>query len=96
MPSPWMAGAALTGDERVAVAASQVKPIGPWSAPDSAMARYTSADQFKSMLRTGKRPDGTPISDVMPFKSLVYMDDGELDALYAYLKTIEPRPFGQR
>ena len=66
------------------------------SAPDSAMAHYTSADQFKSMLRTGKRPDGSAISDVMPFKSLAYMDDGELDALFAFLKTVEARPFGQR
>jgi mono/diheme cytochrome c family protein len=66
------------------------------SAPDSAMARYTSAEQFKSLLRTGKRPDGSAVSDIMPFKSLVYMNDGELDALFAYLKTIDPRPFGQR
>ena len=66
------------------------------SAPDSAMSRYSSADQFKSMLRTGKRPDGTAISDVMPFKSLVYMDDAELDALFAFLKTVEARPSGQR
>jgi mono/diheme cytochrome c family protein len=66
------------------------------SAPDSAMAHYTSAEQFKSMLRTGKRPDGSAVSEVMPFKSLVYMNDGELDALFAYLKTVEPRPFGQR
>ena len=66
------------------------------SAPDSAMSHYTSTDQFKSMLRTGKRPDGSAISDVMPFKSLVYMDDAELDALFAFLKTVEPRPSGQR
>jgi len=66
------------------------------SAPDSAMAHYTSADQFKSMLRTGKRPDGSAVSEVMPFKSLAYMDDGEIDALFAFLKTVEPRPFGQR
>jgi len=66
------------------------------SAPDSAMARYTSADQFKSMLRTGKRPDGSAVSDVMPFKSLAYMNDSELDALFAFLKTVEARPFGQR
>src|SRR5262245_8547192 len=66
------------------------------SAPDSAMAHYTSADQFKSMLRTGKRPDGSAISEVMPFKSLAYMDDGELDALFAFLKTVEARPSGQR
>ena len=66
------------------------------SAPDSAMARYTSADQFKSMLRTGKRPDGSAVSEVMPFMSLAYMNDAELDALFAYLKTVEARPFGQR
>jgi hypothetical protein len=60
------------------------------------MARYTSADQFKSMLRTGKRPDGSAVSEVMPFMSLAYMNDAELDALFAYLKTVEARPFGQR
>ena len=66
------------------------------SAPDSAMAHYTSVEQFKSMLRTGKRADGSAISDVMPFKSLAYMNDGELDALFAFLKTVEARPSGQR
>jgi len=66
------------------------------SAPDSAMAHYESADQFKNMMRTGKRPDGSAVSEVMPFKSLAYMSDAELDALFAYLKTIEPRAFGQR
>ena len=65
------------------------------SAPDSAMAHYTSAEQFKTMLRTGKRPDGSLVSDVMPFKSLAYMSDAELDALFAFLKTLEPRPFGK-
>ena len=39
------------------------------SAPDSGMAHYTTAEQFKSMLRTGKRPDGSAVSTVMPFKS---------------------------
>jgi mono/diheme cytochrome c family protein len=66
------------------------------SAPDSAMAHYTSTEQFRSAMRTGKRPDGSAISDVMPFTSLAYMNDGELDALFAFLKTVEPRPFGQR
>lgn len=66
------------------------------SAPDSAMAHYTSAEQFKSMFRTGKRPDGSAVSEVMPFKALAYMNDTELDALFAFLKTVESRPFGQR
>ena len=58
------------------------------SAPNSAMATYTSADQFKSMFRTGKRPDGSAVSDVMPFKSLAHMSDAELDDLFAYLKSV--------
>ncbi|HEY7642652.1 MAG TPA: cytochrome c [Steroidobacteraceae bacterium] len=66
------------------------------SAPDSAMSRYTTAEQFKTMLRSGKRPDGSAISEVMPFKALAFMNDAELDALYAFLKTLEPRPSGQR
>ena len=60
------------------------------------MALYASADQFKSMMRTAKRPDGSAVSSVMPFKSLAYMNDPELDALFAYLKTVGPRPSGQR
>jgi mono/diheme cytochrome c family protein len=66
------------------------------SAPDSAMAHYTTAEQFKSMLRMGKRPDGSAVSTVMPFKALAYMNDSEVDALFAFLKTLEPRPFGGR
>lgn len=66
------------------------------SAPDSAMARYTSAEQFRTMFRTGKRPDGTTVSEVMPFKSLAYMNDAELDAMFAFLKTVAARPSGQR
>lgn len=66
------------------------------SAPDSAMAHYASAEQFMSMLRTGKRPDGSAVSTVMPFKALAYMSDPEVGALFAFLKTVEPRPFGER
>ncbi len=60
------------------------------------MAHYTSAEQFKSMFRTGKRPDGSAVSEVMPFKSLAHMSDAELDALFAFLKSLNARPFGER
>lgn len=66
------------------------------SAPDSAMARYATEVEFKAMLRTGKRPDGSEVSTVMPFKALAYMSDAEVDALFTFLKTLEPRPFGGR
>ena len=50
----------------------------------SAMARYPNAASFVAMLRTGKRPDGTPIQ-VMPFESLGQLSDVDAQALYLYL-----------
>lgn len=62
---------------------------------NSAMARYKDAGAFVAMLRTGKRPDGTPI-EVMPFESLAKMNDVDAQALYEFLKTVPPRPAGGR
>jgi mono/diheme cytochrome c family protein len=62
----------------------------------SGMQAYASADQFVAMLRTGKRPDGTEVSGVMPFSSLRELNDADASALYAHLKTLAPLPVGQR
>ncbi len=74
-----------------------------WPAPanltpgaDNAMVRYPTVDKFMHMLRTGQRPDGTPISKVMPFGSLRQMNETDMRALYAYLKTLPPQPAGGR
>ncbi|MEO6322179.1 MAG: hypothetical protein ABIR56_15920 [Polaromonas sp.] len=61
----------------------------------SALKRYKDAEQFVAMLRSGKRPDGTAVT-VMPFDSLRELNDVDAHALYAYLKTVPARPFGQR
>lgn len=61
----------------------------------NAMARYKDAGAFAAMLRSGKRPDGTPVT-VMPFESLREINDVDAQALYAYLQTVPARPFGQR
>ncbi|HXZ48042.1 MAG TPA: cytochrome c [Usitatibacter sp.] len=64
--------------------------------PGSAMGRYASLAQFAAMMRTGKRPDGTAVSPVMPFASLGNLDDTDLAALYAYLSTLPvPRAAGR-
>lgn len=66
------------------------------SAPDSAMTRrYASIEPFRQMMRSGKRPDGTSIG-VMPFESLRGMSDAELDALFGFLKTLQPKTSGTR
>jgi mono/diheme cytochrome c family protein len=60
--------------------------IGKWSASD-----------FATALRTGRRPDGSAIdSTLMPIKLLRHMDDTELSALYAYLQSVPPKPYGNR
>lgn len=55
---------------------------------DGAMAGYRSAQAFAAMMRTGRRPDGTAVSEVMPFMSLREMNDVDLQALYAYLQSL--------
>jgi mono/diheme cytochrome c family protein len=62
---------------------------------NSAMKRYPDASQFVAMLRSGKRPDGTPIM-VMPFESLAKLSDVDAQALYEYLKTVPARKEGGR
>jgi mono/diheme cytochrome c family protein len=58
--------------------------------------QWTEAD-FVRALRTGRRPDGTSIdSTVMPIRLLRQMTDVETAALYAYLRTVPARPYGNR
>lgn len=57
----------------------------------SAMARYDTGEKFVAMMRTGRRPDGSAVSTVMPFPSLAAMDETDLLALHAYLRSL-PAP----
>jgi hypothetical protein len=41
------------------------------------------------MMRSGKRPDGSTVSAVMPFASLRNLNDTDLQAMYAYLTGTE-------
>jgi mono/diheme cytochrome c family protein len=71
-------------------AASNITP-----GENSAMTRYKDSAAFIAMLRSGKRPDGTPIK-VMPFESLAKLNEVDAQALHAYLQTVPPRPAGGR
>ena len=53
--------------------------IGEWSDAD-----------IKHLLRTGLRPNGTPIATVMPTGFYGIITDRDLDAIVAYLRTIKP------
>ncbi len=52
--------------------------------------------QFSSALRAGKRPDGTTISTVMPWQAYAGMSDADVEALFTFLQTLDPKPLGNR
>ena len=62
----------------------------------SVMPRYSSPAVFSAMLRSGRRPDGSAISTVMPFNSLKEMNDTDVQAVYAFLRTLPPVEAGNR
>ena len=62
----------------------------------SAMKRYPTPDAFIAMLRTGHRPDGSAISPVMPFGSFRQMNETDMRALYAYLRSVQGTTVAQK
>lgn len=59
----------------------------------SVLGRYVSAEAFRELVLTGRRPDGTNADKSMPRHR---MSEVDLDALYTYLKTAPARPAGSR
>jgi mono/diheme cytochrome c family protein len=56
-----------------------------------------SEDDFVRALRTGVRPNGTPIdSTSMPIDATREMSDVELRAVYRFLRTVPPLPYGAK
>lgn len=62
---------------------------------ETGIGNWMDSDFFK-VMRQGVRPDGSRVNEVMPWKEYSRMKDDELTALWLYLKTVQPRPFGQR
>jgi mono/diheme cytochrome c family protein len=51
--------------------------------------------QFMLTLTKGKDPSGHALNEFMPWRTIRDMSDAELEAIYAYLRTVPPRPSGQ-
>lgn len=69
-------------------------PAGPPDAPPAAdispaALRDWTRDDFFRALREGRRPDGTEISDWMPWRFMQGMTDEELDAIWLYIRSVE-------
>jgi len=57
---------------------------------ETGIGTWTKA-QFKKAVRYGVRPDGSALDLIMPWRFLNKLTDLELDALWAYLKSMPPK-----
>jgi mono/diheme cytochrome c family protein len=64
--------------------------------PDDTGLKSWSFDDFRHTLTTGVRKSGKKLADMMPIAALGKLDDTEMHALWAYLSSLPPRPFGGR
>lgn len=75
--------------------------VGPNLTPDpeTGLGRWSQAE-IVTALKTGERPDGRVLAPVMPWPALSRLDDADLQAIAAYLRSLPPArnqvagPFG--
>lgn len=56
---------------------------------ETGIGSWTDA-QIKTLMRTGKRPDGVQVAEVMPTSFYGIITERDMDAIVAYLRTIKP------
>lgn len=78
---PALAGGKIVGGAPDWPPAANLTPTG-------ATKGWSEAD-FRNLLRTGKRPNGTPVNDVMPWRMARNMSDEEISALFLYLRSLK-------
>lgn len=60
------------------------------------LGRWSERD-FAHLLKSGLRPDGTPIDSAnMPIRITKHLDDVEVKALYAFLQSVPAKEYGGR
>lgn len=67
--------------------ASNLTPAG--------IGNWTEADLTRA-LREGKRPDGSSLDKFMPWEVFHGMTDAEVHAIWLYLRSVPPKPFGNK
>jgi cytochrome c553 len=85
--NPSFSGGETAGGPPGGLPPSNITPegIGKWSEAD-----------FMRAMHEGKRPDGSAISEQMPWKFFGTMGDDDLHALWLFLKTLPPKAYGER
>lgn len=56
---------------------------------ETGIGNWTDA-QIKHLLRTGQRPNGVQVAEVMPTSFYKIITDRDMDAIVAYLRTVKP------
>jgi mono/diheme cytochrome c family protein len=84
---PGFSGGKIPGSPPTWKPAANITPAG--------IGRYSEADLVR-VLRTGRRPDGSAVDPSMPWRLTKAMTDVELKAVYAYLRTVKPKAYGNR
>jgi cytochrome c553 len=84
---PNLSGGLMPGESEGGRMAPNLTPAG--------LKAYTEAD-FMTALREGKRPGGAPIDTMMPWKEYRGMTDGEIKAVWSYLRTVPAKAMGER
>ncbi|MGD2070484.1 MAG: c-type cytochrome [Gemmatimonadota bacterium] len=59
--------------------------------PEGKLAGWTVED-FRHLLRSGRRPDGSAVASYMPWQAYSGLTDLEIEALWSYVSTVEARP----
>jgi mono/diheme cytochrome c family protein len=85
---PGLSGGQIPGAPPDFPKAVNITPAGNFG-------KWSEAD-FINTIRTGKSPEGKVLSEEMPWKSYRNMSDDELKAIYLFIKSVPPKPFGNR
>lgn len=64
--------------------------------PDATGLAGWTYEDFVSVMSTGTRKDGRKLDPMMPVQAIQNMDETERRALFAFLQSLPPRPFGDR
>lgn len=67
----------------------------PANITPTGLAGWTFED-FDKLLTQGTKKNGQKLDKLMPYEAFGQMDDTEKHAMWEYLKTVPPRPFGNR
>jgi len=84
---PGLSGGPIPGMPPDMLPAANITP--------EAMGRHSDAD-LERMLREGKRPDGSSINPMMPWRYTALMTDVEMRATIKYLRSVPGKAYGNR